>query len=64
MGFNKVFTILDKSNCPKAILQELPSVKESDLETCRLSLNAHKVLMNLSDDNKTRFKDVVQALGE
>jgi len=73
MCFDRLFNIIENKieNKIEADVHEntvsytpLPSVPDDDIESCRRSLKAHKLLMELSDENKVQFQQVVSALEE
>lgn len=62
MGFDKVFQIRQQPLTCDADLAELPVV-DSDERSCQQTvLEAHRVLMGLSDSNKAKFKELVTLL--
>ena len=62
MGFDEVFTILTEHlHCGEG-LKEFTEQLESHSAGCYLSLCAHKVLMELNEENKVRFQSVVDEL--
>ena len=62
MGFEDVFHILDSAPQSPAELGALPELKISEDELRAQVLDAHRVLMGLSDSNRAEFKDLVTAL--
>jgi len=62
MGFDKVFYIIKELVSKVEYLDELPlkSVNESEMET--RVLNAHKLLMDVNDNNRDAFQDLVKSL--
>lgn len=61
MGFDQVFLILDCC-CDEDVLSELPEVEPSEQEMMTKVIDAHRVLMSLSDKNQATFKSLVDAL--
>lgn len=62
MSFDQVFDILNEPITDAKALDELPEKQTSEGETkCRV-LEAHKILMGLSDDNKAKFQELVSML--
>jgi len=62
MGFDKVFYIIKELVSKVEYLDELPlkSVNESEMKT--RVLNAHKLLMDMNDNNRDAFQDLVKSL--
>lgn len=61
MGFDQVFVILD-CNCDEECLDELPEVEPSEHEMMAKVIDAHRVLMGLSEQNQATFRSLVDAL--
>ncbi len=64
MGFEKVFSIVHEAPAAEMTLAEPPTVVCSDKTMCEKVLEAHKVLMSLSEQNHETFKDVIAVLEE
>ncbi len=65
MGFERVFIIVQELEHPIAFnMKELPSDPSNSNEqvTHARVLDAHKVLMNLNEDNRKAFSDLVKQL--
>jgi anti-anti-sigma regulatory factor len=62
MSFDQVFTIIEDRIDDGGNLDELPCMECSEQETKGQVLQAHKILMGLSDDNKTKFQELVSML--
>ncbi|MFB9884891.1 STAS domain-containing protein [Balneatrix alpica] len=62
MGFDKVFLLIREANTETAGMHELPLSQCSEDEMRTTVLDAHKILMNLNDQNKLVFKDLVASL--
>lgn len=62
MGFDKVFYIVKELVSKVEYLDELPlkSVDESEMKM--RVLNAHKLLMDMNDNNRDAFQDLVKSL--
>jgi anti-anti-sigma factor len=62
MGFQRLFEMRD-SVCEETVTgQEVPAVQGSEQRVKEKIVEAHRVLMNLSDENKARFKDLMTVL--
>ena len=61
-GFDLVLDIVDESGHVIAFGQELKLKTTTEPEMAQVVLDAHRALMALGDDNKTRFQDVVTML--
>lgn len=57
---DKVFTIVSGAVDP-ANLSPLPSTQPSETDLAKTILEAHRLLCELSDDNRARFEGVVEA---
>lgn len=62
MGFDHVFVLLDELPQSLHDLKQLPLVQESVEEMQKRIINAHKVLMDLNESNRTAFQDLVSTL--
>ncbi|MBI5095473.1 MAG: STAS domain-containing protein [Candidatus Hydrogenedentes bacterium] len=62
VGFNALFTIVDRPADFDAPMLELPPVPDSEMNVARMILKAHKTLCELNDDNQLRFQNIVDAL--
>jgi len=62
MGFDYVFIIIDSPMRVPNPIEELPSVRPTEIEIARLVLRAHEALSALNDENRTAFKSVVELL--
>lgn len=62
VGFNALFTIVDQPANLETPMQELPPAADSEINVARMILKAHKTLCELNDENKVRFKNIVEAL--
>ena len=62
MAFGKLFDIRQETCVDDEVIREIPAVSE-DPETVRIKvIEAHRVLMNISDENRERFQDLMVAL--
>lgn len=62
MGFECIFLIVDQPLQNGENLQELSPVQLDEHEMHDKVLNAHKVLMDLNENNRETFRDLVDAL--
>ncbi len=64
VGFDEVFNIVAEGGAAPTGLAETP-LGESDIPvSSRLLLEAHRTLMDLNEENRLRFRDMVQAFEE
>ncbi len=62
MGFDAVFDIRPYAlDCEKE-LETLPQVAGDEDELCEKVIEAHRVLMGLNDENKAKFKGLLEVL--
>lgn len=64
IGFNEVFDIVDEAGHAMTNGQELGLPDNTGPDMARTVLDAHRILMTLGNDNKSRFQDVVELLEE
>lgn len=62
MGFDDVFIILEQADTSPEALSEIPDLGHDDRARAMVILDAHRHLMELSAENKSTFKNVVDAL--
>ncbi|MEH6469928.1 MAG: STAS domain-containing protein [Halopseudomonas sp.] len=62
MGFDKVFVLIEDSVDSDSALQELDVMQESEEQVRVRVLDAHRTLMDLNDNNRDAFKDLVRSL--
>ena len=62
MGFEDVFSIVEKPLKYEEQLEELPSLKTSSEELRKRVLEAHRTLMAMNEDNRQAFQDLVETL--
>jgi len=59
--FDKLFTIVD--SCPETeALEEIPDQDRDRLDDFKMLMEAHKALIDIHEDNRPQFKDVVELL--
>ncbi len=62
MAFNRLFELHEEPcNNPQGI-EEIPTVQGSEESVKKKVIEAHRVLMGISDENRDRFKDLISAL--
>lgn len=64
MGFDKVFYIVRELVSKVEYLEELPQQTVSEEEMKSRVLEAHKLLMDMNQNNRAAFKDLVKSLEE
>lgn len=62
MGFDKVFILIRETVKGGAQLKELEVMQESEEMVKQRVVDAHRVLMDLNDENRDAFKDLVRSL--
>ena len=62
IGLCDVFIVVKTLDYTPDSLSEIPDIKNSELESAKTILDAHRHLINLNDKNQTVFKDVVELL--
>ncbi len=62
MSFDQVFNIIEERIDGDDTLDELPTIEASEQDTKEQVLEAHRILMGLSDDNKAKFQELVSML--
>jgi anti-anti-sigma factor len=62
MAFHRLFDVREEECNEQEDIAEIPSVSGSEAEVKNKVIEAHKVLMGISDENKTRFQDLMTAL--
>lgn len=62
MGFDDIFHIIEEPLSDAGQLGELPTLETDEDDVRQRVLDAHRVLMNLNDDNRESFRDLVSAL--
>lgn len=61
-GFDNVFTILDVDTPVRGDMENLREVSDTELSVARMLLEAHQSLSEMNEENRARFKNVVDAL--
>ncbi|UAX00046.1 STAS domain-containing protein [Halopseudomonas nanhaiensis] len=62
MGFDQVFNIVSKAAPSNAELEDLPGQILSEELVRDKVLEAHRILMNLNENNREAFRDLVSSL--
>ncbi len=62
MGFQRLFELHEECCDTPVDIREIPRVKGSEEAVREKVIEAHRVLMDLSDINRARFKDLMTAL--
>lgn len=62
MGFDAVFNIIDKRIDDSQSLDELPAIECSENQTKDKVLEAHRILMGLNEENREKFRELVEML--
>lgn len=62
MGLDRLFEMHEKTCCATGCAQMVPMVPGSEDEVRERVLEAHRVLMDVSDANRARFADLVSTL--
>lgn len=61
--FDKIFTIVtDTSELEEGKLEEIPDEGRGEKENLEMLIKAHKCLMNIHEENRPQFRDVVELL--
>lgn len=62
MGFDEVFVLADQVKAPLSELEKLPFVNDSESKIRERIISAHKLLIDLNENNRLAFKDLVETL--
>ena len=62
MGFHRLFDLHEESCSNPENISEIPTVEGGEQLVKEKVIEAHRVLMGLSDENRARFKDLMSAL--
>ncbi len=62
MGFHQLYELHEEACSNLENIAEIPTVSGSEEAVREKVVEAHKVLMGLSDENRARFKDLMAAL--
>lgn len=61
-GFDRIMLIIDNPDYVLSELGNLPEASQGEMNLAKLMLEAHQELMELSDENKRKFRTVVEML--
>lgn len=62
MGFERLFDMFEQVCCNTALARDIPIVPGSEESVREQVIEAHRVLMSLSEDNRHRFRDLMDVL--
>lgn len=62
MAFNQLFDLHEEACSNPEDISEIPTVQGSEESVKKKVIEAHRVLMDISDENRDRFKDLITAL--
>jgi len=62
MGFHRLFELHQESCSNPEDIAEIPGVRGSENSVKQKVIEAHRVLMGISDENRDRFKDLLTVL--
>ncbi|MEH6518956.1 MAG: STAS domain-containing protein [Halioglobus sp.] len=62
MGFQRLFEIHEEAGTNSTAINDIPVVQGSEQNVKEKVIEAHRVLMDISDENRVRFKDLMSAL--
>jgi histidyl-tRNA synthetase len=62
MGFQRLFDLHEETCGNIEAVDEIPMVEGTEQAVKEKVVDAHRVLMNLSDENRARFQDLMSAL--
>lgn len=62
MGFQRLFELHEEACSNPENISEIPTVGGSEQAVKEKVIEAHRVLMGLSDENRARFRDLISAL--
>ena len=62
MGFQRLFEIHEEAGDNPTDINEIPVVQGSEQNVKEKVIEAHRVLMGISDENRARFQDLMSAL--
>jgi len=62
MGLDRLFEMHEKTCCLTGCSQAIPMVPDSEDQVRERVIDAHRVLMDVSDDNRERFRELVSTL--
>jgi len=62
MGFERLFDMYEQVCCNTALAEDIPIVPGSEHSVREQVIEAHRVLMSLSEDNRHQFRDLMAVL--
>ena len=62
MGFQRLFNLHEEVCGTSELASEIPVIPGTEQDVKEKVIDAHRVLMGISDDNKSRFKDLMAVL--
>jgi anti-anti-sigma regulatory factor len=62
MAFNRLFELREEQCCSPGDIQDIPTVQGSEETVRKKVIEAHRILMGVSEENRARFKDLLSAL--
>jgi len=62
MAFNRLYELHEEPCCNPEDIAEIPTVQGSEASVKKKVIEAHRILMGVSDENRNRFKDLLSAL--
>jgi anti-anti-sigma factor len=62
MAFNKIFDIREENCNNSDCIDQIPSAAEDVAGTREKVIEAHRILMDMSEDNRERFRDLMAVL--
>jgi len=62
MEFHKLFDLREECCVTSEVPRDLPMANGDETELRHKVIEAHKVLMNISDENEVKFKNLVTSL--
>ncbi len=62
MAFNKLFDIREEACDNTDCISDIPSVNADPVSAREKVIEAHRILMDISDENKERFHDLIAVL--
>ena len=62
MAFHKLFDLREECCVTYEVPRDLPMVSEDEKTLRDKVIEAHKVLMNISEENEVKFKNLVTSL--
>jgi len=62
MAFHRLFDLHEEACSNPENIEEIPTVQDSEESVKNKVIEAHRVLMDISEENRERFKDLMSAL--